>query len=171
MAKQGQLVDPGTYTAKAIASGFGRTSTGKDQIAVKFEITQEGEFKGRHLTWRGFFTEKTRDRTFESLMAAGWAGESLQDMSGLGSQECAIVVDTEPDFEDSSLLRNRVKWVNDPIRLRGGLGLKEELSDSDIGALDSSLKGDLLAWKQSRPQTSDASFNYGANADDDEPPL
>lgn len=138
------LTEKGTYIARSIEHAFGRTSGGKHQVAVRFEITQDGPAKGRRPTWYGYFTDKTRDRTFESLEAAGWDGESLADMNGLGSCDCAIVIDHEEDQE--GMLRERVRWVN---RI-GGLALKEELSQADVLALDRSLKGDLLAWKSSK---------------------
>jgi hypothetical protein len=177
------LTEQGTYTARAVEHAFGRTSGGKDQVAVRFEITQDGPAKGRRLTWYGYFTDKTKDRTFESLEAAGWSGEALADMSGLGSCECAIVVAHEEDQE--GMLRERVRWVN---RI-GGLALKEELSQADVLTLDRSLKGDLLAWKSSRKNQAprqapkqatklqasrafdDDSFDYGANELDDDIPL
>jgi len=161
------LIPPGTYTAKAVEHGFGRTSTGKDQVAIRFEITQDGPGKGRRLSWYGYFTPETKDRTFESLEAAGWEGKSLADMSGLGSTECALVIEHEPDYQDKNLVRERIRWVN---RI-GGLALKEELSQADVLALDRAMKGDLLAWKgqqkQRRPAKEDDSFEFGANAEDD----
>lgn len=161
------LITPGTYTARAVESGLGKTQGGKPQVAVRFQITQDGEWKGQHLTWYGYFSDKTKERTFESLEAAGWSGESLRDMSGIGSCECAIVVEHEPDQQ--GMVRARIRWVN---RI-GALSIKEQLSSDEVDGLDRQLKGDLLAWKQQRPQQrkpapkEDDSFSFGANEDDD----
>jgi hypothetical protein len=161
------LITPGTYTARAVESGLGKTQGGKPQVAIRFQITQDGDWKGQYLTWYGSFTDKAREITFKALDSAGWGGESLRDLSGIGSCECAIVVEHEADRE--GLNRARIRWVN---RI-GGLSVKDQMSGSEVDDLDRQLRGDMLAWKQKKPrqqkraEENDDSFEFGANSGGD----
>ncbi len=68
------MLNPGKYRARPIAAALGLTSKGTDQIAVTFELLDPA---GERITWYGFFTEKTTDRTLESLRHCGWKGNDL----------------------------------------------------------------------------------------------
>lgn len=129
---------PGRYIARALRWEFGRSSRGNEQVAVVFQIAS-GEHAGRCLTWYGAFTEKTVERTLDSLQYCGWDGRSLREMRGMGTQDVELDVQIERSPVDQRE-RLRVKWVN-----KVGGGFKEKLSTADIGALDQRLKGYMLA--------------------------
>lgn len=157
---------PGTYRAKAVEHKLGETSTGKEQVLVTFEV-QAGEHKGQRLFWYSFFTDLTIDRTLESLEHAGWDGESLSAMHGLGSKEVELVCEFEKSQKDGKDYL-RVRWVNE---VRGAV-LKKELDRGGVLALEERLKGAMLARKQKREEAGDDSFNCGANGHDgDGPPV
>lgn len=158
---------PGTYRAKAVEHKLGESSTGKEQVLVTFEI-QAGEHKGQRLFWYSFFTELTIDRTLESLENAGWDGESLSLMRGLGSREVELVCENERSEKDGKDYL-RVRWVNKPR----GASLKKELDRGGVLALEERLKGAMLARKQKREESGDDSFDYGANTNGggDGPPV
>ncbi len=137
------LLPKGTYAARAVEAALGKTRKGGEQVAVLFEIV-DGDAAGRRITWYGYFTDKTVDRTLESLEHCGWAGASIQDLSGVTAREVAIVVDHEEDLE--GVLRAKVRWVNS----QGGLAMKEKLDLGGMNALDQRLKGKMLARKQER---------------------
>lgn len=148
---------PGTYRAKAINHKLGETAKGGEQILVTFEILT-GEHKGQSLYWYGFFTEKTLERTLESLEACGWDGESIAKAVGLGSKEVELVVEYETSQSDGKQYL-RVRWVNAPR----GAALKKELDRGGVAALEERLKGAMLARKAKREEAGDDSFDYGAN--------
>ena len=141
-----ELLPAGRYNARATDAKAGKTSKGSEQVAVEFEITAPEIHAGRRITAYLYLTEKTVDRTLESLEHCGWDGvgfsvDSLATVRG----EASIVIEHEEDQNGEP--RARVKWVNSI----GGLALKEELDAASVIALEQRLKGKLLARKQSRP--------------------
>lgn len=132
----------GNYQAIAKEFVFGRAGTGAEQVVVSFEIA-EGEAKGQRITWRGFFTEKTHERTLESLEYAGWDGVSLQRLDGLGSKPCVLVIEDE-EGQDGKMYP-KVKWVNS---LGGGVSVKERMESAEVANLEERMKGIMLERKQ-----------------------
>lgn len=144
------LIPEGVYLAKAGEFEFGRSSKGNEQIGVAFTITQ-GEHAGCRLTWFGFFNSAdNEDRTIRSLRAAGWAGDDITSLDGLGSVEASIVVEVD-DYNGDR--RNKVAWVNAP-----GVAMKEKLNDAEKKALAARLKGKVLA---SKPKGASSAAPYG----------
>lgn len=135
-------VTPGRYRARAVDHKFGKTSKGTDQIMVAFEVTQE-EHKGHRFYWYGFFSDKTIDRTLESLEACGWDGKGFKDMTSLRKNEVELVVETETNEGETYL---RVRWVN---RLGGG-GVKEELDAVGLADLEARCQAAILERRQRR---------------------
>lgn len=116
------MIEPGKYTAVAREWELGLTKEGGDQIAVKFELT-EGEYAGQCLVWYGFFTEKTRVRSLESLRACGWKGDDIAALTGMGDLQVQLVVEHEVQTQGKREGETfaKVRWVN---RLGGGGPIK-----------------------------------------------
>lgn len=138
---------PGKYRVRAVAHKFGRAGTGTEQIAVDFEVA-EGPYAGEHITWYGFFTDATEERTLESLRYCGWQGDDLTDLSTLGSEECEIDVGEET-YEGNRQLK--VKWVNRPGS--GGVAMKDEMSPDELHSFAQRMKGRILAMGSAKPGT------------------
>jgi len=146
------MLPAGEYKAVAVDGVLGETSTGKEQIVVTFEVTQPEAFVGRRINWYGYFTEKTADRTLESLRYCGWTGNDLSVFEfssqvnpasqGFGSQEVVIVVEHEPDQNGTP--RARVRWVNQA----GGGGVKQKLDTGKAKALAARMKARLAMLDQ-----------------------
>lgn len=164
----------GTYKARATEGALGRTSAGKPQVAVAFTIT-EGEHAGSVVPWNGYFTEKTEERTLESLRHCGWNTDDLSNLAGISDNEVSIVVEVE-DFEtDTGEIRqaSKVRWVN---ASGGGLRMKERMDDADAARFAQQMKAKVLAQKQkmqgkasaTKPAngTKPASSARGASTDD-----
>jgi hypothetical protein len=116
----------GTYRGKAIPDShrLGRSKNkGTEQSEVEFELTQEG-FTGTRITWVGYYTERTEDRTLESLRHAGWTGDDLaaSPLPGLGSTEVDLVIENE---EYDGKTRSKVAFVNKP----GGIAMGVPMDD------------------------------------------
>ena len=60
------MLADGTYRARAIEGALGFTKGDKEQAAILLDVS-EGEAEGQRITWFGYFTEKTTDRTMEAL--------------------------------------------------------------------------------------------------------
>ena len=83
-------IENGTYRARATGADgvqFGRASTGNEQIAITFALLDENDRPTeQQITWLGYFTDGTMERTLESIEICGW------DMS-TGTGECHHVAD------------------------------------------------------------------------------
>lgn len=140
------MLNQGKYPARATQWDLGFASTGSEQIAVLFEITA-GEELGRSITWYGYFTDATYERTVESLRTMGWQGNDLATIDGLDAHEVQIVVEHEPD-DKGGPPRARVKWVN---KLGGSLALKTVMDDRQKQEFARKMKAKLLAMGGGKP--------------------
>lgn len=145
------MLKPGRYLARANSATLGKTSKGTEQVVVSFNVLAPESCSGERISWYGYFSEKTVDRTLEALEHCGWDGSSLSDLSGITTRDVEIVVEHEQDPEDADLIRARVRWVNAP----GGASVKEKLSEAEAMILEERIKGKMLERKQraaSNPQ-------------------
>ncbi len=142
------MIAEGKYQAKASPDvELGRTpNTQTAFVRVQFEITAECEFRGHQIHWDGWLTEKTSERTMDSLEHCGWDGASLSNPQGVGTKECSIVIEHEQSEKDGKLYP-RVKWVN---ALGGGAKLKDEvkLDAAALRSIDQEFKASLMERRQ-----------------------
>lgn len=129
------------YRARATLWDLGETSTGKEQVAVEFVILTEGADVER-ITWFGYFTEDTVDRTIESLRICGWTGTDLAELQGLEANEVELVIEDDT-YEGKT--RAKVRWVNKP----GGLALKAPLSGERKKAFAATMRDRVKAFDAS----------------------
>jgi hypothetical protein len=132
------MLAQGQYAARAIEAGLGRTKGGAEQVAVAFQILDEGECQGKVISWYGYFTDKTVDRTLDSLRICGWRGDDLSDLTGVTDNEVKLVVETE---EYEGKLQARVRWIN----AAGGVALKDRLSAEDAKVFAARMRGRVAA--------------------------
>lgn len=164
------LIPAATYRARgAVGSAqLGHTNDGKPQIAASF-IISEGEHAGKSVPWYGYFTEKTKKRTLESLRIAGWSNDDIADIEGFGDTEVDIVVGHNT-WEGKTTAR--VDWVNRAGS--GGIALRNPMSDAERKAFAAKLKGDAVVSRKAvgTPQPKAAPKAYGrpAPAPREEPP-
>src|SRR5579862_677136 len=105
------MLSPGYYRARAIEWALGKTDKGNRQVAVRFQTFDDEDRPGEAITWYGYFTEKTAERTLESLQHCGWTGDDITDLSGIERNEVQLVVENE---EYEGKVHARVAWVNLP---------------------------------------------------------
>jgi hypothetical protein len=141
------LILKGNYRAVATPSNtpdgptwvqFGTAKTGTQQVALTFEILA-GQEQGRKITWLGYFSDKTADRTIEALRHCGLVGDDLAAaVRGPLDQEVEIVVDHE--IYDGKT-RAKVQWVN----AGGGGGFKMEtpMAKNELGSFAAMMKSRL----------------------------
>lgn len=130
----------GTHKARAKEWALGHSSTGKEQIAILFEISQ-GEHAGKSITWFGYFTEATTDRTLDTMRYCGWEGDNFAALEGLDANEVELVI--APDTYEGKT-RDRVQWVNRPARL----ALREQMSPSAAANFAANMRARAIAHKQ-----------------------
>src|SRR5579872_2986178 len=136
------MIPAGNYKARVVEHQFGYAETGTEQVALTFEIVEAGDFEGQTITWFGFFTEATAERTVEALRTCGWEGDDLSNLAGVDRNEVVLVVAHE-QYNGKQVAR--VKWIN---RLGAGrIELKRPMSEAQKLVLSKRLKGLVLATK------------------------
>ena len=131
------MLAEGKYTARAIewSQVTQHEETGNEEIRVLFGL--EG---GQTITWRGYFTEKTAERTIESLRYMGWQGDDITNVDGLDANEVQLVIKHE---EYQGKTQVKVAWVN---RL-SGVFVGTPMDASRKQAFAQRMKGLVLATK------------------------
>jgi hypothetical protein len=134
----------GAHRAKAIDAALGMTKTGKEQVGVCFELVENGE----RITWFGYFTDGTFERTIESLRYLGWTGTDLMDFrQGLPAgcdKEVEIVVDEEDDQNGNPRLK--VRWVNGG----GGVAVRDVLDETAARSFSARMKAKVAALQAAK---------------------
>lgn len=130
----------GEYLARGRSAQLGKAGTGTVQVAVELEVI-EGNYAGQHATWFGFFTEKTQERTLESLRLLGWQGDDLSDLKGIDRNDVKIVVEEETYNGKTTA---KVQWINAP----GGMALKDPMSADQAKAFAAKMKATVIAQRK-----------------------
>lgn len=112
-----KLEKTGTFKAKAKRFSADPSGNGTPRVSVEFEVT-DGPERGQSIWWDGWLTDKAQERTCESLVHAGWTGADFETLPGLGTKDVDLVVEEEEWPVGSGTKRAKVKWVNDPGRVR-----------------------------------------------------
>jgi hypothetical protein len=126
----------GTYRATAESADLSFTATGKEMITVRFRLET-----GASLWWRGFFTDKTTERTFESLRACGWTGNDISSVAFPPDNSVEVVVENE---EYQGKVHPKIQWVN-AIR---GASIQNAMDPLQAKSFAARMKGALVAFDQ-----------------------
>ena len=143
------LIQEQTVKARALEGALGLTNTGKDQIALLFKLL-EGPDENRMIPWYGFFTEKTTERTLETLELCGWEGDDLSDLTGIDRNEVYLVIEHEQDQQGE--VRARVRWVNGA----GGIAMQNRMDPAQAASFAQRMRGTVLARRQAKGQQAPA---------------
>jgi len=143
------MIPEGTWKVRGTEGALGTSSTGNETVGISLTIL-EGEAKGSRITWYGFFTEKTFDRTIEALRHLGWEGNDISDLRGVDRLEAYAVIEHEAD-EDGEL-HAKVRWINSG----GGVALKDRMDVGSAKAFAERVKGRVLALSQGQQSQSPA---------------
>lgn len=106
-------VQPGKFLAKVADYGVDTTKTGKSYVAIWFEVEGAGTVR-----WRGWLTEKTIEKTLETLALCGLKGDLLAvadgPVSGALDKDIQVQIDVvkSKDKEGKDTKYTEVRWVN-----------------------------------------------------------
>lgn len=141
------MIAEGKYQAVPTEACLAITGTGSEQIAVRFDII---DMPGTSVTWYGFFTDATFDRTIESLRACGWTGSDLDDFafgSPLPAEFCnQVQVVIEHEEGNDGITRAKVRWVNSA----GGLSVKNPIDAVQAKTFAARMRGRIIALDSSK---------------------
>lgn len=133
-----ELHEEGRFRAKAIEGDYGYAGTGTEQVAVLFQLED-----GARLTWFGYLTENSQERTLEALMHCGV--KNLETLEGLGSQDVEVVIQHD-EYNDT--VRAKIAFVN--ALGSGGVALKTKMTDGQRKGVAARLKGNFLKMQRER---------------------
>jgi hypothetical protein len=119
------------------------------------------------IEWTGWWSDKAKDRTAESLVLCGY-DDTIPD--SIGKNEVLLIVEHEdvpPDPNNPNApprKRAKVAWVNDPERGGSGMvpmdGAEREQFRADMRGVMAAKREEIAKKKAA---SGDTSFNYGAN--------
>jgi hypothetical protein len=134
---------------------WGTSGTGTQQVGIRVEVIQgdpHDEIKtGSQWTWYGYFTEKSGERTLESLEIAGWnsnPGDDFINLVGLGSTEFELTFEEEEDVDEQGNPAGSY-WKPGFIN-RAGVAMRNKMDDGAKRAFAADMHGLILARKQSK---------------------
>ena len=146
------MVRQGYYKARAVRiddgygnevwARWGKASTGTQQVGMMFEII-DGNYQGTRLPWYGSFTEKSWERTVESLKHCGFQGDNLTKLNEQTlDREVSIKVDHRVnDFGE--VVNARVAFVN----ATASVGFNDPMSSDELRDFAAKIR-DRMAGKQ-----------------------
>ncbi len=141
------LIPAGKYVARAEHWKLGEASTGSEQVVVDFKFSDPALGS---ILWFGFFTEKTYERTVESLRHCGWKGTDVLELdtpqADLNANEVEIVVEHDTYKGKTSA---KVAWVNNLSR--AGVNVVAPLAIEKRTSFQQRMKANILAMEQGKP--------------------
>jgi hypothetical protein len=150
----GPAVNADTYRARALTAALGFTQGGKPQVAVEFVLLDGGYLSqydgaiGQHITWYGYFGEKSVDHTMKALRTCGWSTDSIDDLTGVDQNEVSLVLVEENDLQGYP--RIKVRWINAPGGV-GGVALKAKMAPDEARTFAEQMRGYAQASRATVP--------------------
>lgn len=129
-------------TGEELMCQFGHSDQkGTPQVGVCFEITA-GPHSGDRITWIGYFTDKSEERTLGALRIAGFKGDDLDKFNEQHpDQEVHLVIEHEESQKDGKTYA-KVAWVNDPKR-SGGFVMSKPMESKELRMFAARFKSKL----------------------------
>lgn len=144
-------IQAGKYQARALVADLGVTPTkGTDFVRVVFCI-RGGDADGEQVSWDGYFTPNTTERTLAALGYLGctFPNNDVTDLTGVDTNDVQITVEQEPYVgkDGETHTAARVRWV-DPL---GAVRRAPPLDAGAKAAFKQRLQGAIAVMKQSAP--------------------
>lgn len=128
-------IPAGKYRARVKTADFGFTSNGSEQVQVIFDIL-DPDYDGETVPWWGYFSEKTAERTMQSLRYCGWKGDDVTNLEGISDNEVELEVEHNTYNGKTNA---RVAWVNRPGS-GGGITVKAPMPEDKRKAFAKKMK-------------------------------
>ena len=132
MANQWSDIPDGVYRARATEAALSATSKDKPMVVVTFDLKAEG-WEGIRCQWRGYFTEKTTERTLDSLRHCGWTGDDVSNLEGITSNDVDLDIRREKDLKGN--WSPKVQWVNKQGSARPGAPMAADKASAFAAAM------------------------------------
>jgi hypothetical protein len=143
------VIEEGTYRARSRRAALGESSTGKEQVAVEWELIEgPSNCAGQTITSYHYFSSDEAIRiSMEQLRTGGFTGNDITDLRSLfpdsDPPEVELVIAHEIY---AGKTRPKVKFVNSI----GGMAMSKPLDDAKARAFAARMKGAIAAFDHSR---------------------
>ncbi len=161
-------MDEGTFPAVVTEGLLGMTSTGKEQVAVSVELTnEEGGPTGERIAWYGTFTDAAYPYTLKALRTMGWKGDDISDLSMMPGTQVSVVLEND---SYNGKTRLKVKFVNPP---GGGAILKEQMDANAAKSFAARMKAKVKAFDiaEGKPRATGKPTSRNAPLSPEPPPI
>jgi hypothetical protein len=116
---------------------WAKAGTGTNYVIVQFEVLR-GPMAGRRISWFGYLTEATEERTFKGMRLCGFAGDDLDQFCDQRPEnEVEIVVEHS---EYKGKVSAKVAWINDPA---SGIKVEDPIRDKELRRFSAQFKARL----------------------------
>lgn len=159
------MIEAGVWKARACEAALGFTLGGKRQIGIDF-VLLEGPNIGAHITWYGYFTDASWERTIQAMQYCGWGSSDLNDLRGIDANEVSLVIDHET-HPTTGEVHARAQWVNQ----LGGVVMKSRMDSGQTAAFAAEMKGRIIALGASGGSKRPTRAPDPADAPDDDIPF
>ncbi len=170
-------IQAGYYEAKAVPTPdeagnvkvvhFGLSSNNTKQVLITFEI-ERGDGAGQKIPWFGYFTDKSWERTIQSLRYMGFKGDDLSTLDAQALDQSVSISVEESEWEGKTHMR--IAWVNELGG--GGVKLANPMAANDIRQFAAQMKSRVFGVPESVAPTNNAGSGQPGGAlpgDDDIP--
>lgn len=148
------LIPVGSYTAQAVGDvQYGTTNNGSEFVRLSFAVqTSEGP---KSMYRDLFFTDKTAERSIESLRYCGWTGNDVASLAigseGLGGTEVNVTVEHETYTTDAGEEKTvaKIAWINGS----GGAKVSAPMNEGQRRAFGQRFKGLAMQMKPTAAST------------------
>jgi len=150
---------------RGVSADVGRSKNqGTPYVRVAFEfLNDEGEPTGQGNSWDGYLTDKTYERTLESLKACGWDGKDWETFNGISNKVVRLTLKKET-YKDKSFWK--IEWVN-----RASMGRPIDESLRIVGKARRALAEQFSGGKKSEAPRARPAFDDFDPKDDDDIPF
>jgi hypothetical protein len=143
-------LEKASYRVRAVAADIGMSDNGNRQVSITGRVVDHEHYTDEEITAILHFTEKTQDRSIESLLNFGFPIDDITQLAEADEQKCAELLPEIAEFacapeEYNGSVRLRVQWVNKPGR--GKFTFKNKLEGGDLKAFGAEMKS---AFKNAR---------------------
>jgi hypothetical protein len=131
------MIPEGNYKAKKVGGAFGYSKNDKEQAAILFELLDAGEYTGSQMTWHGYFTDRTEERTLKTLRGLG-VSDDFSNIGEASDVECSLKIKHE---EYEGKVSAKIAFVN----FGGGLALARPMTDDQRKAFAAKMASKMRA--------------------------
>lgn len=147
------MIEEGTYRARSRRAVLGESNTGKEQVAVQWELIDgPSNCSGQTITsYHYFSSDKAIEISLEQLRTGGFTGNDITDLRSLhpdaNPPEVELVIEHEVY---GGKTRPKVKFVNS----LGGMAISKPLDDGRARSFAARMKGEMAKFDASRGTSS-----------------